>query len=141
MAYIFDKGSQDSGMLLELLKNDMSDEVRDVTIVQENSKRIAGLQCADFFSWETRNQFPRNPNPISPNELSPALAALLKGRFLTRAADSRIARFGVYNEQDIEDVCKAAQLPLIGEVPDEIWQKPKPIRLKLPTTLGVPKRQ
>jgi hypothetical protein len=141
MAYIFDKGSQDTGMLLELLNNDMSDEVRDITIIPEDSKRIVGLQCSDFFSWETRNQFLKNPNPTSLDELSPALAALLKGRFLTRTADSRVARFGVYNERNIEDVCKAAQLPLIGEVPDEIWQKPKPIRLKLPMTLGGPKRE
>jgi len=135
MAYIFDKGSEDYGQFTLLLQNDTSEEVQDITPIPENSKRIAGLQCADFLSWEIRTQFLKDVNPKSEEEMTPELAALLRGRFLTHSAKSSVAaRFGIYRERDIEEVCKASHIPLIKDVPQEIWDQPKPIRLKLPNT-------
>jgi hypothetical protein len=132
MAYIFDKGSQDYGEFTLLLQNDLSEEVRDVTPIPENSERIGGLQCADFLACETRKQFLINSDPRL-EDVTPELAQILKGRFLSQAPKGKVARFEVYREADIQGVCQAAKIPLISEVPNEIWAKPKPIRIKLPT--------
>jgi hypothetical protein len=141
MAYIFDKGSQDYGQFTLLLENDMSPQVRGVTPIREDSMRIAALQCADFLSWEARNQFLKDPNPASVDQLTPELAGLLRGRFLSLDSSAKIFRFGVYREKDIEGVCKASKIPLLKDVPSAIWARPKPIRLTLPTSLGDPPRR
>jgi hypothetical protein len=135
MAYIYDKGSEDSGTFFDLLRNDLSPEVKDITIIPECSHRIAGLQCADFLSWEIRNQFLKNLNPRSKDELTPELASLLRGRFLSPTRQATMLQFGVYRERDIEEVCQDAKIPLLSRIPFKFWNRPKPIRLKLPTTL------
>ncbi len=92
MAYFMDKGSEDSGELTQLLNIDMSQEVRDVTVIPDDSKRIAAIQAADFLSWEIRNQYLVNPDPQDWNELTPMLAQLIRGRIWALSSVDKIPK-------------------------------------------------
>ncbi len=132
MAYIFDKGSENAGELLELLKIDESEEARGISVTTDDSERIAGLQAADFLAWEVRNQYLRNPDPQSWQDLSPAFTHLLRVPFDVDL--QRMPKFGVYSAEALEKLCKDTKIPLLKDIPDNIWALPKPIRLKWPPT-------
>lgn len=135
MAYIFDKGSQNSGELTELLKLDDSRAVRKISLTQDDSDRIAGLQASDFLAWEIRNQFlNHNPDPQSWADFTPELAYLLRGRSFDFDPVRKMPIFGFYRQKDIERFCVNTKMPLLKDIPVEIWNRPKPIRLKWPAT-------
>lgn len=132
MAYFVDKGSEDSGELTQLLNIDMSQEVRGVTVVPEDSKRIAAIQAADFLSWEIRNQYLVNSDPQGWHELTPGLERLMKGRYWALSNESKVPKFGVYRYANLVKLCEDAKIPLKKDVPPDVWNRPKPIRIKVP---------
>lgn len=134
MAYVFDNGSQDAGELTELLKIDESNDARRISLTTDDSERIAGLQASDFLAWEMRNQFLKNPDPQGWDDLTPELAYLLKGRPFEFKRSLKMPKFGFYRKKDLENLCRGAKIPLIKDIPTEIWNMPRPIRLKWPAT-------
>ena len=132
MAYFMDRGSQDSGELTNLLNIDTSQQVRDVTVNPEDSEQIAALQAADYLAWEIRNQYLNNPDPQNWNELTPQLERFIKGRIWALSSEKKIPKFGIYRAADLEKLCTNAKIPLKKDVPADVWDRPKPIRLKLP---------
>ncbi len=135
MAYIFDKGSENAGELNELLKIDESRDARGISFTPDDSDRIAGLQASDFLAWEMRNQFLNvNDDPHVWGDLTPDLAHLLKGPAFQLARVLKMPKFGFYRKADLIKLCNSAKIPLIKDVPDEVWKRKKPIRLKWPPT-------
>ena len=135
MAYVFDKGSQDAGELIELLKIDESREARSISLTTDGSERIAGLQASDFLAWEMRNQFlNNNSDPNDWDDLTPELAYMLKGRPFEFQRLRKMPKFGFYRKADLIKLCRSAKIPLLKDVPAEIWDRPRPIRLRWPPT-------
>lgn len=134
MAYTFDQGSEDAGELVELLKIDQSQEARKVSLTTDDSKRIAGLQSSDFLAYEIRKQYLSNPDPKDWNEMAPELVHLLRGRPFLRQSSGKIPKFGIYRAENLRTLCQNAGVPLIKDVPAEIWSRQKPIRLRFPAT-------
>lgn len=134
IGYIFDKGSEEAGELIELLKIDASAETRTVisSFSTGDSKQLSTLQASDFLAWEVRNQYLRDPEG---NELD-AVTDTLKHLMAERIDDEGlpIPKFGIYYEKDLRQLCIKVKVPLRKDVPPDIWKGPKPIRLKWPAT-------
>jgi hypothetical protein len=136
MGYIFDKGSQDAGELTELLKMDVSLTARKTisSISSADSEDIAGIQAADYLSWLIRNQYMTNADAKEPEDLYPELRALL-GREAFERGNERIPKFGFYHEKDLRKLIDSIPIPKWSDVPPEILNLKKPIRIKFPARL------
>jgi Protein of unknown function (DUF3800) len=86
IGYIFDKGSEGAGELIELLKIDASAEARTVvsSLSTDDSEQIAALQASDFLAWEIRNQYLKDPEG---NDLDAAVTDTLKHLMAGRIDD------------------------------------------------------
>jgi hypothetical protein len=102
--YIFDKGSEHAEHLPLLLKRDIDPALRDLSLVPADSEKVAPIQAADYFAWEVRHQYLKNPDPPL-HEAVPTLFRLL--RFPAAKAD-----IGGYNYERLEELCIKAQVPL-----------------------------
>jgi hypothetical protein len=134
MAYIFDKGSDGAGELIELLKIDQSADARKVisSVSSGDSEELSVLQASDFLAGELRDQFVKDPDATDLDAVSPVLKHLLAKPF--DIDGTLMPKFGIYYAKDLRKLCKTAGVPLVSGVPKEIWNLPKPIRLKWPAT-------
>jgi hypothetical protein len=133
MAHIFDCGSQDAGELIELLKIDRSRDARKVvsSVSSACSHDIAGLQAADYLAWAIRKQYLVDPDAEDLSAAIPEVRAILKH---SEEGRERIPRFSFFWEKDLKKLYRDVKVMLRKDVPPEVWEMKKPIRLKWPAT-------
>jgi hypothetical protein len=95
--YIFDENSQHAECFRKLLRIDSDPDVRKIIPVPGASVEVWPLQSADFFAWETRNQFEIDPNP-KPDDASQALQQLLRV--------PAMADVGIYSADGLKEMCE-----------------------------------
>ena len=101
--YVFDKGSEHSGHLIELLKMDGDPYLRRLAPVPADSNKVRPVQAADYFAWEIRHQALINPDP-DPSEAERTLRRLL------RFPDAK-AKIGGYDFDRLDEMCAAMHVP------------------------------
>jgi hypothetical protein len=134
IGYVFDKGSEGSGELTELLKIDQSQDARDTVpaLSCRDSVEYAGLQASDYLAWGIRTQFIKagsDPAKWDMDDVTPEMLALLGAPFVYR-----LPKFGIYYAKDLVKLCGDAKIPLKKDVPAAAWSAKKPIRFKFPAT-------
>jgi hypothetical protein len=102
--YIFDKGSEHAEHLPLLLKRDSDPNLQKIALIPADSEKVAPIQAADYFAWEIRHQFLKNPDP-HPSEAYRTLFRLLR-------VPNAQASIGNYDYDRLEELCIKAQVPL-----------------------------